>query len=359
MSAPAARPGVRARLTVGVAALAAFLLLAEVAVRLLVPIEEEPSGAPSLRLRQFECVTSDGKGVVFDDLFESDPDLFWRLRRNAQMADDAWPMFGLIANGAGLREDHEIGPKAENELRILFLGDSCTFGYQVRPSDTVAEQVEQGLAARFPDKRIECINAGVPGYSLFQGWRLLERDGFGYEPDLVVLSFGWNGNQDWDGIGDLEHDRARRRSVPPPALRWSRLCQILWRARDARTSGEPAEDAARPRLLPEEFGELLRRVAAATDERGCALLLLVGANRANLATEGYTAFQNEQLAFARERGETTPPSLVDAVPIVRELAKNALPKRIFFDGVHPRPATNHAIAAAVVDALDAWVRARP
>lgn len=80
-----------------------------------------------------------------------------------------------------MREDHAIPkPKQPGQIRLLFLGDSVTFGYLVSHTETFVQRAEEELRARFPDASIECINAGVPGYTLFQGWGFLETEGYSY-----------------------------------------------------------------------------------------------------------------------------------------------------------------------------------
>ena len=70
--------------------------------------------------------------------------------------------------------------------RIVFLGDSSTFGIKVSTGKTFVERVD----GRLP--RASAINLGVIGYSSYQGLkafrRYLERD----VPDIAVVSFNFN-----------------------------------------------------------------------------------------------------------------------------------------------------------------------
>ena len=138
-----------------------------------------------------------------DRVFEADDELFWRLAPNVTLPPDARPLFGIVSNAQGLRADHIIDPKPSDRVRILFVGDSCTFGYRVAHDETFVATAQRRLRAASATVEVECINAGVPGYSLFQGWRFLETRAPLLEPDLVVLNFGWNSPATWDGIGDL------------------------------------------------------------------------------------------------------------------------------------------------------------
>ena len=352
--------GLGARLALAAAATIAAVSLAEVALRLFVPL---PS---TVVWRQFADVASNQHGVVAEDIFASDPELFWRLAPNITRADDDWPLFGTISNAQGLREDHEIPRrKREGEVRILFLGDSCTFGDRLSIEESYVQGVEERLRTRFPGSAIECINAGVPGYTLFQGWRFLETEGFEYDPDVVVLYFGWNDGVSWGDKSDQEHYEAMRARQPPGPLRWSRMCQLLWQAMasvgaEEQSATPPA--ALRPRLLPQEFGDLLARVHESTDRRERELLLLVGPHRNNIATNSPRALRSPyqkvvyeygaNITFAGERA----PGYVDLVPAVQKMAESHSAAALFLDSVHPTALTNRRIADLVADRLEPWLQ---
>jgi lysophospholipase L1-like esterase len=121
-------------------------------------------------------------------LFQRDAELGWRLRPGAR---DVWGGVRVEVNLKGLRGpelDYEKTPGAE---RILYLGDSVTFGFGLeRYQDTFPHQVE--LALRERGVEIETLNAGVGGWSPWQHARFLEREGMRYDPDLVVVAFVLN-----------------------------------------------------------------------------------------------------------------------------------------------------------------------
>ena len=70
--------------------------------------------------------------------------------------------------------------------RILFLGDSNTFGIRVPLEKTFALQLETLL----PGTR--SLNLGVPGYSSLQGKQLLARHLAALDPEVVVIAFHYN-----------------------------------------------------------------------------------------------------------------------------------------------------------------------
>jgi lysophospholipase L1-like esterase len=103
-------------------------------------------------------------------------------------------------NAHGLR-DHAIPEhKPDGEFRILSLGDSTALGFGVAEADTYATRLESSLRER-TDRRVEVINAGVPGYASTQLLLYLENRGLAFDPDAVIIETNFND----------------RRAVPPTA----------------------------------------------------------------------------------------------------------------------------------------------
>ncbi|MBM3464134.1 MAG: SGNH/GDSL hydrolase family protein [Armatimonadetes bacterium] len=94
-------------------------------------------------------------------------------------------------NRFGLRGPEVAEKKEANEVRILCLGDSCTYG-----SGTIAEhswpaRLQAHLQALRPALKITVLNGGVPGYNSAHGIHALRRYLF-LKPDLVIWSFTAN-----------------------------------------------------------------------------------------------------------------------------------------------------------------------
>jgi lysophospholipase L1-like esterase len=70
--------------------------------------------------------------------------------------------------------------------RIVFLGDSNTFGFGVRAEESFAEVTERLLS------NVHVINLAVSGYSSYQGRLVVERELAPHRPDVVVISFNFN-----------------------------------------------------------------------------------------------------------------------------------------------------------------------
>lgn len=73
--------------------------------------------------------------------------------------------------------------KDENELRVVVVGDSSSWGTLLRPEETICGQLD---GRNLSDGRvIECFNLGYPTLSLAKDYLLLNRS-MDYEPDLIL-----------------------------------------------------------------------------------------------------------------------------------------------------------------------------
>lgn len=76
-------------------------------------------------------------------------------------------------NSIGLRSDREVAAERP-DLRMIVAGDSHTEGY-CDNADTFPYRVESALAARFPAKTVEVLNAADGGYSFHNHLGVLEK----------------------------------------------------------------------------------------------------------------------------------------------------------------------------------------
>lgn len=88
-------------------------------------------------------------------------------------------------NSDGLR-DKEHSVKKSDKYRIIFLGDSLTFGWGVKEEETFATLIEEDLNS---DSPTEVINFGTGNYNTEQEVNLFIEKGLKYNPDKVVLFY--------------------------------------------------------------------------------------------------------------------------------------------------------------------------
>jgi len=128
--------------------------------------------------------------------FLPDPQLLWRMKPGFDFGQ-GYPKL----NRQGFRGPDFTPAKAPGTFRIAGLGDSFTFGL---PETDYPSLLQDHLARRWPGKKVEVMNFGVPGYSSLQGLRLLTRQALPMRPDLVMIVFGWNDHWLVQGFSDHE-----------------------------------------------------------------------------------------------------------------------------------------------------------
>jgi lysophospholipase L1-like esterase len=142
-------------------------------------------------LYMFECALDPFTPEPEGTIFIQDRELGWKLKPNSE---GLWgPSSTKVKiNGKGLRGMELNYAKPAKVTRILYLGDSVTFGYGIKNyKDTFPYQVE-AILEKDIGRDIETINAGIGGYSPWQEYLYLSREGTKYNPDLVVVAFVLN-----------------------------------------------------------------------------------------------------------------------------------------------------------------------
>jgi hypothetical protein len=134
----------------------AFLMVAELAVRLIGGGETAPSG--------YAPVNTDG-----------------RARR---------PI-----NKKGYRDLERAPAKPAGVRRLVSLGDSFAWGASVEFEDAYPQRLERGLARR-RGERWEVVNLALPGMNTASQADQLATEGVGYEPDAVLVGFVLNDSED-------------------------------------------------------------------------------------------------------------------------------------------------------------------
>jgi lysophospholipase L1-like esterase len=122
-------------------------------------------------------------------LFERDDELGWKLRPGAS---DRWGGVDVRINERGGRGPVVPYERSPGWRRVLYLGDSVTFGYRIaRPEDTFPFLADSLVEAR-DSIPVETVNLAVEGYSQWQEAIVMADEGARYRPDLVVVGFVLN-----------------------------------------------------------------------------------------------------------------------------------------------------------------------
>ncbi len=303
-------------------------------------------------------------GNVFDQagVFEEDADLFWRLDRNTDRYQ---------VNQLGLRGPDVPRVKGPRDLRIACFGDSCTFGSYVRLEDTYGWLLQEHLQQRLPNRRVEVILAGVPGYSSHQSLALFRKHVAPLKPDITVLYIGgWNDYV--PAMGESDGARSARLEAERNSLwrRW-RLVRLGFRVVARERHLTPAEyvaafergEAPDGRRVPLEMfrnnlGTLLREAREAAGSEGTVLVLVPPLPAETLAKYPVALeYRDAVRGVAQAMGAP----LVDPTAVFAargNVAGAELPEPYrgcwpcFVDWVHPSVLGHRLLATALAGALD-------
>lgn len=199
------------------------------------------------------------------EIFEPDAILLWKLRPGMVMGEGIEPI-----NSKGFRGREFADEKPKGRIRIIAVGDSVTFGAEM----SYPALLEECLGSSY-----EVINAGVPGYSSFQGLKLLEKYLPAYQPDVLIVMYGWNDHWLAWGFSDSEQkfsfaDTSRRFSL----LRELKIFQFLaW-----LLSGTERITPSKFRVSLNEYRANIQQIIALANAHGAKVMLLTAPSALSL-----------------------------------------------------------------------------
>lgn len=307
-----------------------------------------------------------------------DPHLLWKLEPGRLFES---PGGNTQINSVGLRT--RLLPqdrKTRGEKRILVTGDSSVYGWGQPDGQTYAEQLERTLDDMTPNVRVRVINLGIPGYSTEQTIRLLDRLGWDYEPDLLVVH-----NIFSDCNIDAFQDRTALEMADPEGTATRRLlhssrvyctARAPWVSYQARVNqqpnrvlmpGRPAGPNAAvalekidqvidlSRVPLDDYLDNLDTIRTQAQARGAGMVVAplaqewdVGIWRANMPkpTEGqvlpWYPYREALRGWADAQG-------IGHVDLPTVFAGAAEPNRLFMDQMHPTVEGGRVMAEAIAD----------
>jgi lysophospholipase L1-like esterase len=156
----------------------------------------------------------DSATEVKDEIFVNDSNkihqydslLGWRLVPDSSGAEKRTEFDSVYnINGQGFRDDKNYAfKKEEGKERVIFLGDSFTFGIGVENGKTIPKLFEK-------KGNYETLNFGSSGYDVGQYFLILKEIGMKYGPDAVVFDI-YLGND----IEDVRLSHPYQWSKPKP-----------------------------------------------------------------------------------------------------------------------------------------------
>ena len=165
-----------------------ILSIGEIAVRLSSHISEEGEKFGSVLLKpkqwdqvagEYRKVTDQASGDV--SYMEYDNLMGWTVGPNKRSSNGLY-----FSRAEGIRVPRvgmSLGKDTE-KTRIALVGDSFTFGEEVKYEDTWGHLLEKELGPG-----VEVLNFGVPGYSVGQAQLRYEKDVRDWNPKIVIFGF--------------------------------------------------------------------------------------------------------------------------------------------------------------------------
>ena len=289
----------------------------------------------------------------------------------------------LQTNALGYRNPELDAEK--NRFRILFLGDSITFGDYVQEEETFVRLVENQAALH--GQNWETINAGVGGISLKNEISILYETGLLTRPDVVVVGFYLNDFQESPGVYIRSMPSLLQRSrLLFHAARLVQLYTAVENSENERTdtryetadveswqqefenelatrNGRSKEEIHFMQEVLESFGDwggawsphmwqltrpLFTELKRLSGEHGFELLVVAFPVRQQVEAEGLYDYPQARLA---ELATDLNIPLLDLLPLLREERQRSA-EPIYYDHCHHTPYGNQVIAGAIYRFLD-------
>ena len=256
------------------------------------------------------------RALDYPEVFRKDRLLFWEFRPDQTIQSEFFEGKTYHINESGFRGP-DI-PEQKNKPRIIGLGNSCTFGWSVIYDSTYLARLERLLNDRY-----EVINAAIPGYTSFQGYRLLTTRLLDMEPDIITVLCSWNDH--WAAAGGIPDNR---QEFPPGIIIdlqnfFSRFQLYRLLKKGLLSSVEPSPDSLFDRanityrVGPDDFRANLEQIVHTADSAGIRAILLTSPIPSLEkyyppgSRSGLHRFHNRYNEIIREVAAETGTSLVD------------------------------------------------
>jgi len=340
--------------------LVALLAVVELGVRLTLPPVSSLDLFVDTSSKKAQVANAQQSGI-----FEGDPLLLWRLKPN--LDDVVWDFTVVSTNAQNLRAEHAIRAKTPGAIRIVCLGDSVTFGYRVppvwpeRPTEYDPDWLpypmllEKNLRAANPAREVEVITMAVPGYTSHQGLPWLRRDIDSLEPDLLIVSFGWN-DVSFSEVPDREAIKTNSYAV---AVRWiishsqafAHTVKLLRSGNQRQTPVQSGKRWPVPRVSEQEYLENMSEIVRLARERGAGVIVIAAPYRDRVTNPPEAELMARYRRVLRAEMEQKRILFLE----VTELTEAAYPSNQgwFDELIHPNHMGHRLMAAEVLELLSA------
>jgi len=153
-------------------------------------------------------------------------------------------------------------------IRIVYMGDSITYGQYVDESVRWTSLVDDRLRERFPEVSFDTFNRGISGQTTAMGLQRFPQDVQELAPNIMTLHFGLNDCNCWETdrglprMSELAYEANLREMIARARHFGTREVILMTSHRTLRrepmASGEIYEDAS------ERYSQIMRTLAADT-----------------------------------------------------------------------------------------------
>lgn len=226
---------------------------------------------------------------------------------------------------------------------VLVLGDERTFGWGVADAETYPSQLQALIAKQCPTCG-PVVNAGVPGYSTYEGMLLARDLGARLRPKVVVAAFGLN---------DALLDGAESATVTPPPP-WARTSVAAGRLYEWLHRPGSGWWEAVPRAPLTRYARNVRALVSEIRRYGATPVLLNIGYAPDLPDPGADAgrrlrrgrLEDDYHGTARVAGELEYAPMVDFIG-------QGVDASTMLDAIHPSPKGHAQIAAGLLEKMNA------
>lgn len=251
-------------------------------------------------------------------------------------------------------------PVSPGTIRIVTLGDSCTFGGG-NDWDTYGGQLEIRLRSFDHTRRYQVVNAGIRGLTTELALGRLVTKVLPLAPDIVTVYLGWNDLMKFDPLGQVEK---------PGIAIIVRLLDHSWLIKGVRkllfyylrplvsapTTGPASRTGKFRDYRPAVFEENLSRIVQVARNHGATVVVMTlpsvvaddmsldDLQRLNVIFPYYQSayrvgdFVDLIAAYNRSIRATAASGNVMLVDLAAEIADRADRRSLFFDTLHPNQA---------------------
>jgi lysophospholipase L1-like esterase len=279
--------------------------------------------------------------TIIEESREPDPVLLWR------------PVARIPFNSHRFKGPEFLDPKPADVFRVICYGDSLTDG---PPKDSWPRWLEHLLQKdqSATGRRFEVLNAGVAGYSSYQGLLRFLQEVDRYSPDLLMVSFGWNDAAEAIGQPDKTFQ------IPPSPIVACQRALVQYRSylvimhytRQWRAEPQPLTTGApHPRVSVDDYLANMERFRIEAEARGIPIAFLTRPHKMpTTLLEKDLTWRGSVPAYNVALREWTTNRHLPLIDIERTF--EALPPSLFSDECHFVPAGYQKMAEIVRGQLD-------